>query len=97
MPQERESHGIESAPSAVSAELTRPKVSEKTEPKTIAIATIEVTLGRKNATRYTPRRRMFWWSRKAMPSARQSIGTVERNQMMKVLPTAFQKRLSWTR
>jgi hypothetical protein len=51
MPQGLDSHGTASRPSAVSAEFTSPKVSEKTEPNTIAIATIEVTFGRKNATR----------------------------------------------
>jgi hypothetical protein len=40
---------------------------------------------------------MFWCSRKAITMARNSIGTVERNQMMKVFPTAFQKRSSVTR
>ena len=36
-----------SMPTAWSSALTRPKLVEKTEPKTIAIATTEVTFGRK--------------------------------------------------
>ena len=51
MPASVESHLMFSMPSVVRAELISPKLSENTEPKTIAIATIEVTLGTKYATR----------------------------------------------
>ncbi len=51
MPHSVDSHATVGSPSAVSAELTMPKLSENTEPKTMAIATMLVTLGMKKATR----------------------------------------------
>lgn len=51
MPQGVFSHATWSRPTACKRALTRPKLVEKTEPKMMATATIEVTFGRKNAKR----------------------------------------------
>jgi hypothetical protein len=51
IPQFEVSQGIESRCSEVSTEFTMPNDLEKTEPNTIAMATMDVTLGKKYATR----------------------------------------------
>jgi hypothetical protein len=51
MPQGVFSHATWSRPTASSRAFTRPKLVEKTDPKMIATATIEVTFGRKKAKR----------------------------------------------
>ena len=47
IPQSLDSQATGSAPRAVRAELTSPKLSEKTDPKTMVIATMLVTFGMK--------------------------------------------------
>ncbi|MEY9990421.1 hypothetical protein ABIE67_002453 [Streptomyces sp. V4I8] len=89
MPHSEDSQPIPSKPNARSAELARPAWAN-TEPKTTVIATIEVTLGMKYATRIAPVKRTCECSRKASTRARNSIGTVDRNQISKVLSTECQ-------
>ena len=89
IPHSEDSQPTPSIPTTLSAELASP-VWAKTEPKTTVMATIEVTLGMKYATRYAPVNRTCECSRNASTRARNSIGTVDRNQISKVLSTECQ-------
>lgn len=86
-----------SSPTALKTAFTMPLLVAKMEPKTMAIATTEVTFGRKYATRYRLLNRTAELSITAVIIARKIMGKVASAQMMIVLPIEFQKSLSLIR
>src|SRR3954447_4543355 len=84
IPREEVSQPMPSTPTALSSELASPACA-KTDPNTMVMATMEVTFGMKYATRQAAEYRTCECSRNASTSARNSIGTVDMNQISKVL------------
>ncbi len=91
------SQAIWSIPTDCRTAFITPLLVEKIEPKTIAMATTEVTFGRKYATRYQLLKRTAELSITAVTIARKIMGKVASAQMMIVLPIEFQKSLSLSR
>src|ERR671934_252925 len=97
MPHGSINHDTVGSFSAVKRELSKPKLLPKSDPKIMAMATIDVTLGIKYATRYQlcPRKPEF--SRNAITRARASMGMVEMIQISSVLTIDCQNWGSVTR
>src|SRR5438270_13412049 len=73
--------------SAVKRAMIKPKVLPKSDPKIMAMATMDVTLGIKYATRYQVCPCKPEFSRKAISRPRYSMGMVERIQISSGLTT----------